>query len=98
MSAHIDASSRIWPGNPGTAPLVAEARRYAGGVTDDRAALIDLIREHELSRLQVCAAEDCNAVFVDFSRNRSKRFCDTGNCANRTHVAAYRKRQEEQPA
>ncbi|CAG7844392.1 Orotate phosphoribosyltransferase [Pseudoclavibacter triregionum] len=41
----MDASSRIWPGIPGTAPLVADARRYAGGVTDDRAALIDLIRE-----------------------------------------------------
>lgn len=79
----------------GTAQTAPLPDRFA---IDIAFALIDLIREHELSRLQVCAAEDCNAVFVDFSRNRSKRFCDTGNCANRTHVAAYRKRQEEQPA
>jgi predicted RNA-binding Zn ribbon-like protein len=56
-------------------------------------ALVDVIREKELDRLRVCAAEDCNAVLVDLSRNRSKRFCDTGNCANRTHVAAYRARK-----
>lgn len=56
-------------------------------------ALVDVIREKELDRLQLCAAEDCNAVLVDLSRNRSKRFCDTGNCANRTHVAAYRARK-----
>jgi predicted RNA-binding Zn ribbon-like protein len=56
-------------------------------------ALVDVIREKELDRLQLCAARDCDAVLVDLSRNRSKRFCDTGNCANRTHVAAYRARK-----
>lgn len=55
--------------------------------------LIDLIRSGDLDRLGKCAAEDCNAYLADFSRNRSKRFCDTGNCANRTHVAAFRARQ-----
>jgi predicted RNA-binding Zn ribbon-like protein len=56
-------------------------------------AFVDVIRKQELERLRVCEAEDCNAVLVDLSRNRSKRFCDTGNCANRTHVAAYRARK-----
>ena len=57
--------------------------------------LIDLIRSGDLGRLGRCAAEDCHAYLADFSRNRSKRFCDTGNCANRTHVAAFRARQSE---
>ena len=26
-------------------------------------------------------------------KNRSKRYCDTGNCANRAHVRAYRERK-----
>lgn len=56
-------------------------------------ALVDVIREKELDRLQLCSAQGCDAVLVDLSRNRSKRFCDTGNCANRTHVAAYRARK-----
>ena len=56
-------------------------------------ALADLIRAGELRRLKTCAAPDCDAVLVDMSRNRSRIFCDTGNCGNRQHVAAYRERQ-----
>ncbi|MEJ8278878.1 CGNR zinc finger domain-containing protein [Pseudonocardia spirodelae] len=56
-------------------------------------SIADLVRGDDLSRLRRCAAEDCDAVLVDLSRNRSKRFCDTGNCANRAHVAAYRARR-----
>ncbi|WP_165065387.1 CGNR zinc finger domain-containing protein [Marisediminicola senii] len=55
-------------------------------------AFIDVIRADELHRLQRCGADDCDAVFVDFSRNRSKRYCDVGNCGNRMHVNAYRAR------
>lgn len=39
-----------------------------------------------------CQARGCARLFVDQSRNRSRRFC--GNtCASRTTVAAYRARQ-----
>ena len=55
-------------------------------------ALADLIRLGETDRLRRCAAPDCAAVFVDLSKNRSRRYCDTGNCGNRQHVAAYRER------
>ena len=41
---------------------------------------------------RICAAPDCQAVLVDLSKNRSRRYCDTGNCGNRQHVAAYRER------
>jgi predicted RNA-binding Zn ribbon-like protein len=56
-------------------------------------SLADLIRAGELRRLKTCAAPDCGAVLVDLSRNRSRMFCDTGNCGNRQHVAAYRSRR-----
>ena len=56
-------------------------------------ALADLIRAGELRRLKICAAPDCEAVLLDLSRNRSRIFCDTGNCGNRQHVAAYRERR-----
>lgn len=59
-------------------------------------ALADLIRIGELRRLKVCAASDCDAVLVDLSRNRSGKFCDTGNCGNRQHVAAYRERRAKE--
>ncbi len=60
-------------------------------------ALADLIRAGELRRLKICAAPDCDAVFIDLSRNRSRMFCDTGNCGNRQHVAAYRERRSKGP-
>jgi predicted RNA-binding Zn ribbon-like protein len=53
----------------------------------------DLVRMDELGRLKECAADDCTAVVVDLSRNRSKRFCDVGNCGNRANVTAYRARK-----
>jgi predicted RNA-binding Zn ribbon-like protein len=42
-------------------------------------------------RLGVCAAENCRDVFVDTSRNRSRRYCND-TCASRMNVAAYRAR------
>jgi len=59
-------------------------------------SLADLVRAGELRRLKICAAPDCDAVLVDLSRNRSRRFCDTGNCGNRQHVAAYRERRSKE--
>jgi predicted RNA-binding Zn ribbon-like protein len=59
-------------------------------------ALADLIRAGELRRLKICAAPDCEAVLTDLSRNRSGKFCDTGNCGNRQHVAAYRERRAKE--
>lgn len=54
-------------------------------------AFADVIRTGQLDRLRVCAAQDCDNVHVDLSKNRSRRFCGTA-CANRTNVAAYRLR------
>ncbi|MCI4676948.1 CGNR zinc finger domain-containing protein [Candidatus Mycolicibacterium alkanivorans] len=59
-------------------------------------SLADLVRSGELRRLKICAAPDCDAVLVDLSRNRSRMFCDAGNCGNRQHVAAYRERRSKE--
>ncbi len=55
-------------------------------------ALAEVLRDDGDARLRDCEAPTCDAVFVDLSRNRSRRYCDTGNCGNRLHVAAYRAR------
>jgi predicted RNA-binding Zn ribbon-like protein len=55
-------------------------------------AMIDVIRADEMSRLGICADDDCRSVVLDLSRNRSRRFCST-TCGNRNAVAAYRARQ-----
>lgn len=72
---------------PPDAPLAARMGAEAA------MGVLELIRADDLDRLKLCAADDCHDVVVDLSRNKSKRFCATGNCGNRTNVAAYRARK-----
>lgn len=69
------------------APL---ARRIAA---DGGMALAFVLASGERERLRVCEAPDCRHVFVDLSRNRCRRYCDSRGCGNRLHVAAYRARK-----
>src|SRR3978361_573662 len=50
-----------------------------------------VVIQHGWQRLGVCAAEGCNDVYVDNSRNASRRYC-SNTCASRSTVAAYRAR------
>ncbi|HVB42223.1 MAG TPA: CGNR zinc finger domain-containing protein [Streptosporangiaceae bacterium] len=43
-------------------------------------------------RLGVCTADRCDRVYVDTSRNGTRRFCSTA-CQNRVKAAAFRARQ-----
>jgi predicted RNA-binding Zn ribbon-like protein len=43
-------------------------------------------------RLGVCTAPRCDRVYVDASRNGTRRFCST-TCQNRVKTAAFRSRQ-----
>jgi predicted RNA-binding Zn ribbon-like protein len=56
-------------------------------------AFVDVIRADEYDRVRVCSADDCESVYIDYSKNGSKRYCDTGNCGNRMNVNAYRQRK-----
>jgi len=43
-------------------------------------------------RLGICTAPRCDRVYVDVSRNGTRRFCSTA-CQNRVKAAAFRSRQ-----
>jgi predicted RNA-binding Zn ribbon-like protein len=62
---------------------------------DGGMALAFLVVAGERERLRRCEAPDCRRAFVDLSRNRSRRYCDSRTCGNRLHVAAYRARRRE---
>ena len=72
-----------------TSPDAPLADRMA---VDAAMAVADVIRVGEFGRLRVCAADDCEDVVIDLSKNRSRRFCSL-TCANRVNVAAYRSRR-----
>lgn len=62
-------------------------------VTDVVMALAQEIASNGTTRFGVCAASDCDDVFYDGTRNRSRRFCDDPRCASRTHTADHRARR-----
>jgi predicted RNA-binding Zn ribbon-like protein len=53
-----------------------------------------LVVAGQAGRIRGCESPTCNDVFVDLSRNRSRRYCDSRTCGNRLHVAAYRARRQ----
>ena len=55
--------------------------------------LSQVVVQHGWQRLGVCSAEGCDDVYVDTSRNASRRYCST-TCSSRSTVAAYRARQK----
>jgi predicted RNA-binding Zn ribbon-like protein len=78
-----------------TGPDVPLATRI---MVEGAMAFVDVIRSDEYDRIRVCAADDCMSVYVDYSKNGSKRYCDTGNCGNRMNVNAYRRRKARETA
>ena len=57
-------------------------------------ALSVVIAADGFDRLRICEGDRCVDVFVDGSRNNSRRFCSPSVCGNRASVAAYRARQK----
>ena len=55
--------------------------------------LSQVVIQHGWQRLGVCSAEGCDNVYIDTSRNASRRYC-SNTCASRSTVAAYRARQK----
>ncbi len=48
--------------------------------------------DHGLDRFGLCGSHDCLDVFVDTSKNRSRKHCST-SCTTRNNVAAFRRRR-----
>jgi predicted RNA-binding Zn ribbon-like protein len=53
--------------------------------------LVELSRGPGLERLGRCAAVPCTDVFLDVTKNRSRRFCSQ-RCSNRAHARLHRAR------
>ncbi|MDQ3785409.1 MAG: CGNR zinc finger domain-containing protein [Actinomycetota bacterium] len=59
--------------------------------------LATVIAEHGFERFGVCSADECRDVYIDTSRNKSRRYC-ADSCSSRTNVAAYRARRKQDTA
>jgi hypothetical protein len=61
-----------------------------GGATS--VALAFVLGSEYADRIGMCSAPSCDRVYVDVSRNGTKRFCSTA-CQNRVKAASFRARQ-----
>jgi predicted RNA-binding Zn ribbon-like protein len=85
ISGHDDADWHLHV-SPLEGPVADEYA--AGAVMGLTMAFLDLGGD----RFGTCAAEGCRRVFLDTSRNRSRRYCSE-RCATRANVAALRQRR-----
>lgn len=73
-------------------PIESAMVCWLGAIT--AMGLASVIVEHGVERFGVCDSGTCVDVYIDTSRNRSRRHC-SNTCSTREAVAAYRKRQSE---
>jgi predicted RNA-binding Zn ribbon-like protein len=69
-----------------------ETSRAKGWAAGCATGLAIVLGSELYDRLGVCTAPRCDRVYVDTSRNGSRRFCSTA-CQNRVKAAAFRDRQ-----
>lgn len=53
----------------------------------------ELLTSPELGRVGRCAAESCGWLYLDTSKNRSRRWCDMRDCGNRAKVRRHYRRR-----
>jgi predicted RNA-binding Zn ribbon-like protein len=49
----------------------------------------DLLTSDESDDVRVCASETCNWLFMDTSKNHSRRWCDMKSCGNRAKARRF---------
>jgi predicted RNA-binding Zn ribbon-like protein len=52
----------------------------------------DLLTSDKLQRVTECASERCGWLFMDLSRNHSRRWCDMNECGNRAKARRHYER------
>jgi predicted RNA-binding Zn ribbon-like protein len=84
--------------------IIPTADGYAWDITGNRAKLnwilnpiirsaAEILVSDERSKVKACADSACGWLFIDVSRNRSRRWCDMQDCGNRAKASRfYRKK------
>jgi len=56
-------------------------------------AAVELLTSDARLRVRVCADPSCGWLFLDTTRNRTRRWCDMKECGNRNKVRRFREAQ-----
>ena len=69
-------------GDEGKTPLDSPLWRVAQSAAQ-------LLTSEKLGRVKLCSGEGCGWIFLDGSRNSSRRWCDSRDCGNRERVRRH---------
>jgi predicted RNA-binding Zn ribbon-like protein len=87
-------------GEPWHLHFHSQAKEAGGAIARGATCVIALavvIGSPGLARLGACGSTHCDRVFIDTSKNGSRRFC-SASCLSRTKVAAFRARRADDVA
>ncbi len=58
----------------------------------------DFLTSDELDTVRVCASDNCNWLFIDTSKNHSRRWCNMKSCGNREKARRFYTRKKSSSA
>ncbi|TMC72824.1 MAG: hypothetical protein E6J13_04655 [Chloroflexi bacterium] len=58
----------------------------------------DVLTSNDRDRVKQCASQTCEWVFLDRSRNRSRRWCDMSDCGNRAKARRFQAKKRSAAA
>ena len=58
-------------------------------------SVVKLLSSEVISRVKICAGDDCGWLFLDTSKNKSRQWCDMKDCGNVAKVRRFRKKQNK---
>ena len=102
--ADLDALNAALAWSLPHARVVVDEQGFAWGWDGDDAALdrmlwpiarsaADLLTSEQTSAVRECSAQDCSWLFMDTSRNGSRRWCNMQVCGNRAKARRHQQRK-----
>jgi predicted RNA-binding Zn ribbon-like protein len=55
----------------------------------------EVLTSPDMERIGICEGDGCGWLFYDQSRNRSRKWCDMGDCGNRAKARRFYQRKRE---
>jgi predicted RNA-binding Zn ribbon-like protein len=74
--------------------LPSDADELERPLWDIARSAADLLTSEDHDRIKECASTTCEWVFLDRSRNRSRRWCDMSDCGNRAKARRFHAKKQ----
>lgn len=91
-TAALDAAVPTWTGNRLTMRWPEASPDFLRPIYPVLLAAGELLESGQFERLRQCGNHPCGWLFIDQSKNGSRRWCSSADCGNATRVRRFRAR------